>query len=575
MVAKNNDTAVESVAPLKSEDISKEKLTDPESASPKKVLPRKATAKKAISKKAAPRKKAVKKAAAKKAPRKKIAIKKNTPIAINANSKDTKALEINQQMSILEEHIDALSKKLNSTNRKIKKDVAALTESDLDITEKVSETYKQLGIIESDMNGLNGDSKIITLRLGKINERIVSFEKHAAEAVESYDTQTKVNVDFQANIDALISQSQILAKKVDSITRKLNKSIKDNTKFVTDLEVKIVSELESLANSSDEADATLDNKIVSTNREVDSHKAKILLMQSVDEALDKRATNLETTSEQLLLDSRQLKIYTRDLKTTTVKLTTDLESLVLKQQVHEESILNLENETTDISTNLHQFKRLESHHYSISVLLSALLFICVVAAAYFAQSYLETESAQDLTQSVELQQQFSEINSKLDAEQTASVAFDSDMANLQREMDKAKVALADVEGNIVTINDQMASVDGRIQYLAPMRNFGSDNTIHGTQWLEKLEPGKFSIQVAKVNNKQDLYLLAQRYSYYFTRDLGYFQSPDKSYNLVYGGDFSDLKDASAALRFMPRYMGFHRLTALSNQDLLVLVALNK
>jgi hypothetical protein len=51
-------------------------------------------------------------------------------------------------MISVESSIDKLNKKLNETNRKIKSDITRLTEPDAEITDKVTDTYKQLGVIE-------------------------------------------------------------------------------------------------------------------------------------------------------------------------------------------------------------------------------------------------------------------------------------------------------------------------------------------------------------------------------------------------------------------------------------------
>jgi hypothetical protein len=118
------------------------------------------------------------------------------------------------------------------------------------------------------------------------------------------------------------------------------------------------------------------------------------------------------------------------------------------------------------------------------------------------------------------------------------------------------------------INDQVESLDGRVQYMAPLYNFGSDNTIHGSQWLIQLKPEQYSIKIATVSDQQDLYDIAQRYSYYFDQDLAYFMNAEKQLTLIYGGKFESEQQVNDVLRRMPRYMNNQRHGTISNSQVL-------
>ena len=118
------------------------------------------------------------------------------------------------------------------------------------------------------------------------------------------------------------------------------------------------------------------------------------------------------------------------------------------------------------------------------------------------------------------------------------------------------------------MNDQVESIDGRFEYFAPLYSFGTDNTIHGSQWIAKLNPEHKSIKIGTLADKQELYEIASRYNRYFTEDLGYFVTPDQQYTLIYGGKFENDQQLENVLRTMPRYMNGQLLTTLSNAEIM-------
>lgn len=497
-------------------------------------------------------------------------------VALQDSNKEKQVLEINKQMSSLEDSIAQLNKKLNTTNKQIKSDVNRLVESDSEITEKVAETYKKLGAIESNFQDLNQESKKINADLKKVNKTIKDFEKTSKAALtEVIETQAEVNEEFKQVNQDLIERAEKLAKKATTLTRKLNKSIKENSKALTELEGKIVSELENVAQSSEDRDAKLDGKIDAANQELDSQKAKILLMQNVDEALDKRASVLEQTAEKLLEDTEELQDSTETLNILTSKLVDDVEALeahtahLAEQNLQQQHQLDdLEEKSASLKQALLALTKLEKKHFQILGSASLLLLVAIAALFFFEQYQRDSENVLEAQRNAQVEEQMTDLQAQVHEEQATSTVFSSDINQLQ---DNVQTMLASIEGinaEMVSMNDQVQSLDGRVRYIAPLYNFGTDNTIHGSQWLSQLNPEHHSIKVASVADKQDLYEVAQWYNHYFTDDLGYFTDDQGQYTLVYSGKFETEAQADAAMGDMPRFMNFERISAISNAEIL-------
>ena len=497
-------------------------------------------------------------------------------VSMQDASKEKQVLEINQQMSSLEDSITQLNKKLNSTNKQIKTDVTRLSESDSDITEKVAETYKKLGAIEINFAELSEASNKINSDLKKVNKTIKDFEKKSSAALnQAIETQAEVNDEFKQLNQDLVKRAEQLAKKSTSLTRKLNKSIKDNSKSLTELEANIVDELERVARSSQERDDKLDDKIVAADQELKSQKARILLMQGVDEALDKRATSLEQSAQKLFEDTEELKDSTEILNVLTNKLVADVEALELhSEQLAEQNqqqqlqIDGLEEKSETNSRSILALANLEKRHFRVLGSASLLLLLAIVAVFFYQQYQHDTENALEIQRNAQVDQQVSDLQVRVQDEQAASNVFVSEINKLQDNMQLMQASIDDINADMVSMNDQVESLDGRVRYIAPLYNFGSDNTIHGSQWLSRLDPAHYSIKVATVADQQGLYETAQWYNSYFTDDLGYFIDDDGRYTLVYGGRFESEEQAKESMSNMPRMINFEPISAISNTEIL-------
>ncbi len=505
---------------------------------------------------------------------------KDNLVSIKNSANEKQVLEINSQMTALESSISTLTKKLNTTNKQVKLDIERLTASDTDISNKVTDTYKQLAVIDTTFTELSSQSKKITTDLKKVNSSLKSFEKNTTEALNNaIESQTEINDELKSQHEDLIKRAEKLSKNAKTISTKLTKSITANNKALSELEAKIVTELDNIAQSSISRDANLDQKIDASIDEISSQKAKMLLMQSVDEALNKRASALEETSSKLIEDSQSLRDSTESLDVLTSKLSSDVAALenhtarLAEENIAQQGQIDaLQTNTNSITRTLLALATLEKKHFRVLASASLLLLLAVIASFFYGEYSRDTEQATEMQRNKVVNEQVTDLQNKVEDEQMASQVFYSEILDLQSNLSEVKTELQQkteqIKAEMTEMNDEVASLDGRVQYLAPLYNFGSDNTIHGTQWISGLDANKFSINIATVNDKQGMYDIAQRYSNYFTEDLAYFQTENQQYTLIYGGNFIDEQQVNEALRRMPSYINYERISSISNADIL-------
>ena len=154
------------------------------------------------------------------------------------------------------------------------------------------------------------------------------------------------------------------------------------------------------------------------------------------------------------------------------------------------------------------------------------------------------------------QQLFSLQQGNIISEVTISEVQD----NLVALNDKLEDEVKTLNGKLQNINDQAQSLDRRISNISPFSQIGSNNIIHGPQWLTQQPAEHFAIQLTSVTDKNDLYDIAERYNHYLKDELSYFtvkSGQDEKYVLVSGGYTSET-EAATVIRRLPRYVNFQR-----------------
>ncbi len=487
-------------------------------------------------------------------------------VNMQSGSKENQVLEINKQMSTLETSINRLSRELTATNKQVKSEVERLATSDADISDKVTDTFKQLGAIENTFEDLSAKSNKIGEDLKSVNSSIRSLEKDTRSSLDdAIENQTAINDSFKSVHEELIAKAEKLSKKATAISKKLDKSIKDNSKAIAELEAKVAEELEVISKQSEQRDLKLDEKI-------SAQKAKMLVMQGVDEALQKRADALEGFTQQLSKDSRKLKNATEVLDVLTSKLSTDVENLELHTQqlaaqneAQQGQIDGLEDRTDSLGRTLLALASLEKKHFRILGGASLVLLLALLGAFFYGEYMRDTEVAAQAQTNGVVDNQISDLQNRVEDEQIASQVFYQEISALEQNLDQVKGELQD---RLQQMTDQVESIDGRVQYIAPLYNFGSNNTIHGSQWITELNPEHKSIKIATVSDKQELYDIAQRYNNHFTEELAYFITADGRYTLIYGGRFDDDAALYNLMRRMPAYINGQQIEPISNARVL-------
>ena len=125
--------------------------------------------------------------------------------------------------------------------------------------------------------------------------------------------------------------------------------------------------------------------------------------------------------------------------------------------------------------------------------------------------------------------------------------------------------LEQLQQKLVTITDHVDSINGRVTNLRPHRTFGNGSVINGPEWVAAQPAERYTVRVATVTTKQDLYKTAERYSHYLKQDLAYVAQKN-GYALLLGS-YDSVQAARIGMASLPYYVGFERPSVLSFKSL--------
>lgn len=454
------------------------------------------------------------------------------------------AKDINAKIGLLEASLDELQTELEVINRSVDEGLDRLSDSDLDLTSKVSETYKRLGEIDKTYKALSTISENIDNEVKKLTTEISDVATRSATELESHNTQ------FTEQHEQLVARVSELVRHSHETSSQLTQSIEDNTDALLKLEKDLVAEIDSLAHTTNERSENIE-------KEVESSKARILQLQSVDDALEKRAASLEAAASELTQKSKQLDASVDLLDMRTDELSAIVDKLLEESEKHASLISALQDKSVEMAMSIRALAGTENRHFKI---LSGFLVIAILAIAglYF---YHQSEMSHDAI---------------VTAERTQVV--DQHISSLQQDGMKSAVTLSEVQDNLVALNDRLddevktingklqamddkaQSLDGRISNSSPFSQFGVNNIIHGPHWLAQQPAENFAVQVASVTDRKDLYDIAQRYNHYLKDELSYYtvkSGQHEKFVLVSGG-YANETEAAAVMQRLPRYVNFQR-----------------
>ncbi|MCW8852298.1 MAG: hypothetical protein OQK44_06485 [Gammaproteobacteria bacterium] len=476
-------------------------------------------------------------------------------ITFDENNTVTTGKDINRKITALDTDLEQLRAELSSINSSVEEGLDRLGDTDTDLTAKVSETYKRLGEIDNAYKALLQISSRIDTDIQKLNGDVSTVAEQSATGIKTLEQSTIAQSnEFAHKNEQVVSRVKHLVETSKMTGDLLSQKIQATTDKMLQFETKVVAEIESLAsNTKDKTEA-----IATT---VESNRAKILKLQSVDEAIIKRATTLEISSAELTVKSQDIQASVEQLKLSANYLSTGLDELREKTRAledithnHGSLITGLQRAGAELSDKLALLAGRESKHFNIFAA-SFLLLLVVTAAIYF---YQQNQFDVTDTKITSLQQAQAETSSITDGSLTAlEDKIDQLNTSMLQEMDK-EVAL--IDDKLKNIQDEVQSVEARFSNDSPFSQIGNDNIIHGAQWINALPAQNFTVQLAFVDTKNAMYELAQYYNTYLRDSLSYFEVADKGITkyVLLSGNYATQQQASAKIESMPRYIDMQK-----------------
>jgi predicted nuclease with TOPRIM domain len=465
--------------------------------------------------------------------------------------------ELNQKIDQIDADLDALKLELSTTNTGLKRSLTHLADKDLDLTSRVSEAYQQLG-------ELDGSYKSLTDKSSRISKEIKEISKSINEINQKTDTDIG---NLSEGYHLLAERTDELAQKSRLASQNLNKSIKENAKAVGVLEQSLLAEIDDLAKTSKARDDSLDEETKALgenlNRaeaEIRSSQARMLKLQTVDLALEKRADTLEATTQALAKQTGELSRSTTALNQRTSQLAEAIEALQTQTAEHSGLIANLQSRAEQTASALYALIMQEKRHFRLISGVLALLLLTLAGFLFYENSNWQ-EAAQANTS---LQAGINSVSLDLAATEKDVASVDNRVMEVNSRVaqidDKIHQEISTINHKLTAIGDQVGSLDGRVTNMRPYKTFGNGNVIHGPEWVSTQPANIYVIHLATVSDKQELYNLAERYSHYLKDDLAYLPVEfrgSEQFALLYG-QFPTEAEATSALTRMPHYIEHQR-----------------
>ena len=472
-------------------------------------------------------------------------------IKFDENNKAIPGKDINTKITALDTDLAHLRAELGSINSSVEEGLDRLGDTDTDLTAKVSETYKRLGEIDNAYKSLLEISTRIDTDIQKLDGDVSTVAEQSATGIKTLEQSTIAQSnEFAHKNQQVVTRVNHLVETSKLTGDILSQKIQATTEKILQVETQVVAEIESLS-------SVTKDKTQSIEVSVEHNKAKILKLQSVDEAIIKRATTLEITSAELTVKSQDIQSSVGQLRDSTSNLSDGL--VELREQTraleditsnHGSLIGSLQRATSDITDKLAVLSDRENRHFNIFTV-SFLLLLIATGVIYYAQ-----QTQFDVTDTV-IAQRGEVVDAQitsLQLQQTNSTAALEDKVAELNAAVQQEVALVDMK--VQEIQDQVRSVEGRFNNDSPFSQIGSDNIIHGPQWLAGLPADNFVVQLAYVSDTATLYELAQRYNYYLKDSLSYFEVDVNGLTkyVLLSGNYATQQQAMTKINSMPRYI---------------------
>ena len=493
-------------------------------------------------------------------------------IQLDAESKAVgHAQDINNKIDMLDGSLGALNAELESIRASVEQGLDRLSDSDMDLTAKVSDTYKRLGELDNTYKALTEISANIDQEIRKLTGEISQVASQSSAELEKLEATAEVHNSY------LTRQQEALAQRVDKLVEdshatsaKLQLSIRDVQENILLAEQKLIAEIDSLANTSQQQDEILAKNIDAANEEIETSKARIIKLQKVDEALDKRAQQLEQTTDALSqrADDMQSSITALDetsdeLTRAVHKLQQHTEALQRESDHHTSLIAAMQKNITQVAQNLFDLGGVERRHFRITSVALLLLVMALVGFTLYQHNTNQTLSDNVVAQSQSLNTQIGAVDASLgDFSQQVKQELQALNEKLTEEVAGLNDKLVSVNSKVEQLDEQAQSLDGRLSAASMGEDFGGDNILHNANWIAKLPPSQYTIQVATVSDKKQLFEIAQRYGDYLKQPVAYYTNSRGQHVMLYGQFDSD-RIALNAAQNLPYTMNWQRPVVLS------------
>lgn len=486
-------------------------------------------------------------------------------VSVNDSNLEKSVNETLEKIASVDKEISQLYKDIDHTNVNISKSVEKIESEQTDLSTKVSETYKQLGSVEKSYTALKTkstkitkDIKAITTQVetisDEIRQQIISLETNTQDIEQQLNTVEKnTNTQVKSLSDGqeeLIEKTNAIVKEAKITATALEKSISENTALMTSIESKLISEIEALAKDTDSKTAALAKDMDSANDEIKAHSAKMLKLQSVDEALEKRADKLEITAKTLSTETAKLFKATETLDQRSTALEDSVETLGIKiyrieqeNEIQQAQLDELRRKSKETNNTLAALSRLVSFNFVATGGFLTLLVAAVVSLYLYQDNLWSTDA-------ITTAERTSQVDQKITGLKQHVNTNDTQAADRIAQLESQVVSL---NQELKSVNDKNTSLDNRLVNIAPHRKIGNDNILHSLQWINQQPAANHTIHVLTASSEEEVFELAVRYNHNLTDVLSYktVQVNNELQYLLYMGNYSDLSTAEAAIDDLP------------------------
>ena len=452
--------------------------------------------------------------------------------------------DINSRIDLLEGSLLALQTELAVISKSFDEGLEHLDGSGLDLTSRVSETYKRLGEIDRTCKALTVISGNIDSEVKQLTEEIADVAAQSAADIEQQKAHfARQHVQLADRINDLVDHSR-------KTSARLTQSIEGNTDALLTLEKELVAEIDSLANTTQQHSDHI-------QKEDENSKARMLQLQAVDGALEKRAALLEASAAELTQKSRGLRVTVDLLDMRIHELSAMIDKLLEEGEKNASLIGVLQDKSLELAMSVKALAGRENRHFRI---LSGAVFLVVFAIAglYF---YQLSNMSHEAVVTAERQQAVDRYITRLQQENMKSAETISEVQDklvaLGKQLEHEAMELND---KLRAMDEQAQTLDGPISEMSSSRRIRSNNVIQGPRWLAQQPAERFAVQVASAGDKNELYNIAQRYSRYLQDELSYYRDKSgrgRKYVLL-SGAYASEADAAAVRSRMPAYVNFRR-----------------